>query len=426
MKQAKRRSNHHRGSRGQEQRTGGRWQGGLADSAVDTAISAAAHADCDLGSTRLDKEELLDSLVAGFGRSGGRHLVADRVTAVMTDDLLQLLRAGWGPDDLVRVVRRQAGATASSLALGPVIDAARRRGRPVRDDDDLADLAGGARTLDPSRPSWRSNLVAAVAVVGVIEHLPALPDLGSLGSPRRRARSDVEERVFARIRALLAKAESSDFPEEAEAFMAKAQQLMTHHCLDHTLLDEGPGAGPGSQVEGRRIWLEDPYLQAKSLLLAEVARANRCQAVVAPRLGFSTVVGFPADLDATELLFTSLLLQATRRLTALSHEPENSRRSRRPSYRRSFLVGYARGIGARLREATSVATAEADETLGKRLLPVLAEREDQVDAAVRDLFADLDTFDLSVSDYAGWAAGSAAADMADLAARDTLPHMAAS
>ena len=71
------------------------------------------------------------------------------------------------------------------------------------------------------------------------------------------------------------------------------------------------------EVEARRVWLEDPYLEAKALLLANVASANRCRAVVDPRIGFSTLVGHPEDLDATDLLFTSLLVQATRRITAL-------------------------------------------------------------------------------------------------------------
>ena len=42
----------------------------------------------------------------------------------------------------------------------------------------------------------------------------------------------MDEKKLSRVRALLAKAESSSFPEEAEALSAKAQELMTRHALD--------------------------------------------------------------------------------------------------------------------------------------------------------------------------------------------------
>ena len=41
-----------------------------------------------------------------------------------------------------------------------------------------------------------------------------------------------------------------------------------------------------------------------------MAQANRCRVVWSKDLGLVTVIGFPADLDAVELLFTSLLVQA--------------------------------------------------------------------------------------------------------------------
>jgi hypothetical protein len=232
--------------------------------------------------------------------------------------------------------------------------------------------------------------------------------------------------MLTRIRGLLTKAESSDFTEEADAFMAKAQELMSRYCIDRAMVEadaEGDGA---PQVDARRVWLEDPYLEAKALLLANVASANRCRAVVDPEFGYSTLVGRPEDLNATDLLFTSLLVQATRRITALGNDPTYGRRSRRPSYRRSFLVAYAGRIGSRLREANEAATVAADEALGNRLLPVLARREEEVDAAVGALFGKLKELNFSLTDLAGWAAGTAAADLAELAVHEKLPFAAAS
>jgi hypothetical protein len=225
---------------------------------------------------------------------------------------------------------------------------------------------------------------------------------------------------------LLTKAESSGFAEEADAFMTKAQELMTRYCIDRTMVEAGREEDGASQVDARRVWLEDPYLEAKSLLLANVASANRCRAVVDRDFGFSTLVGHPGDLDATDLLFTSLLVQATRRITALGNDPTSGRRSRRPSYRRTFLVAYAGRIGSRLREASEVATVVADNALGNRLLPVLAHREEILDAAVGALFGELKELRFSLTDAAGWAAGIAAADLAELAVHEKLPFPATS
>ncbi len=289
--------------------------------------------------------------------------------------------------------------------------------------------SGRARSvlkLDPASSSWKADLSGAIAAFSVLEHLPVLPDLGSFGSRTRNVRSHEEERVFTRIRGLLYKAESSDFAEEADAFMAKAQELMTHYCIDRTMVDADAGGDGPLRVEARRVWLEDPYLQAKALLLANLASANRCRAVVDPGLGYSLLVGHPEDLEATDLLFTSLLVQATRRITALGNDPTFGRRSRKPSYRRSFFVAYAGRIGSRLREANDAATAVADEALGNRLLPVLARQEEQLDAAVGTLFGELGELNFSLTDMAGWVAGTAAADMAELAVHEKLPFVTAS
>ena len=203
--------------------------------------------------------------------------------------------------------------------------------------------AKSVRKLGPGiLETGRLELSGAIAKrFSVLEHLPVLSELGSIRPRTRSVRSHEEERVFTRIRGLLSKAESSDFAEEADAFMAKAQELMTRYCIDRTMVNADAGGHDPPQVEARRVWLEDPYLEAKALLLANVASANRCRAVVDPEFGYSTLVGHAEDVDATDLLFTSLLVQATRRITALGNDPALGRRSRKPSYRRSFLVAYA-------------------------------------------------------------------------------------
>ena len=111
-----------------------------------------------------------------------------------------------------------------------------------------------------------------------------------------------------RVRALLAKAESSQFPQEAEAFTAKAQELMARHSIDAALL---AGAGSGGDVpEGVRLGTDKPYDEAKALLIQQVAEANRCRSVWSDDLGFATVLGFPADLEAVEAAGRATLSRA--------------------------------------------------------------------------------------------------------------------
>lgn len=426
MKQSKRRKQQRDRASWQGFHPGARGWAGTAgiDEMADGLILAAAHACCgSLGDGR-QLQSLIDALAQGIGLERDRELVVRRLDSLLQSDIARVIDSGWAPDEISRIVRRRAGAMAASIIAGALADVAPGHSR----GDETVSAPGrtkSVRKLDPASSNWKAELSGAIAAFSVLEHLPVLPELASIRPRTRSARSDEEERVFTRIRGLLSKAESSDFAEEADAFMAKAQELMTRYCIDRTMVNADAGGHDPPQVEARRVWLEDPYLEAKALLLANVASANRCRAVVDPEFGYSTLVGHAEDLEAADLLFTSLLIQATRRITVLGNDPTYGRRSRKPSYRRSFFVGYAGKIGSRLREANDAATAVADDALGNRLLPVLARRDEQLDAAVGTLFGELGELNFSLTDMAGWAAGTAAADIAELAVQETLPFASA-
>ncbi len=397
-----------------------------ADEMADELILTATHAACEGPDDGIHLRSLIDALAEGMALEGGRDLVARRLGFLLQRDIARMLDSGWAPHEITRVVRRRAGATAASIVAGALAEVAsgrhRRGGVPVS----MPRQEKSVRKLDPASSSWNADFSTAIGALSVLEHLPVLPDLGGIRSRTRNVRSQEEERMFTRIRGLLTKAESSDYAEEADAFMAKAQELMTRYCIDRTMVEADAEGDGVPQVDARRVWLEDPYLEAKALLLANVASANRCRAVVDPVLGFSILLGRPEDLDATDLLFTSLLVQAIRRITALGKDPMFGRRSRKPSYRRSFLVAYAGRIGSRLREANEAATVAADNAFRNRLLPVLARREEELDAAVGALFGELGELKFSLTDVAGWAAGTAAADMAELAVHEKLSYATAS
>jgi hypothetical protein len=224
-----------------------------------------------------------------------------------------------------------------------------------------------------------------------------------------------------RVRALLAKAESTDFPEEAETYTAKAQQLMARYSIDQALLCAQVGGADKPSL--RRIGVDNPYEVPKSLLLQVVAEANRCRTVWHKRFGLTTVVGFPADLDLTELLFASLLVQATRAMTALKPRPDRYGRNTVRSFRQSFLTAYALRIGERLTAATAETDREVATSVGgQNLLPVLAARSAAVDDAFTKQFPELIQQTMSISNREGWASGRAAADLALLEGRQAVAN----
>lgn len=231
----------------------------------------------------------------------------------------------------------------------------------------------------------------------------------------------VEPKMLERVRALLAKAESTTFEEEALALTAKAQELMAKYAIDHALLAgaDGPPA-PGSGVDQRAVAIDDPYASAKSLLLATIADANGCRALWSSQARRVTVFGYDVELDTVELLYTSLLVQATNAMVAAGPQRDPSGRSRTRSFRHSFLVAYANRIGQRLTETVAHAVAEADAAHHGALLPVLASRQEEIDAHVAAAFPRLTTKRVRAANAAGWHAGTIAADRAELAVADAL------
>jgi hypothetical protein len=163
-------------------------------------------------------------------------------------------------------------------------------------------------------------------------------------------------------------------------------------------------------VTRRRIWLDAPYVLAKATLVDEVATANRCRSVLTESLGFCLVVGDAGDLEAVELLVTSLLVQANTAMVRLGSRVDRRGASRTRSFRQSFLLAYARRIGERLREAG----AEAVQLAGgeERLLPVLRDQERRVADALAAMLPHVSTRSTTVSNHEGWVAGQVAADLA--------------
>lgn len=253
--------------------------------------------------------------------------------------------------------------------------------------------------------------------------LLTLRSLGSLpGGVTAREDGGLDAKVVDRVRGLLAKAESTNFEAEAEAFTAKAQELITKHAIDLACLRSN-GAEPG-QVRARHVTLFEPYLKPKFVLLSRVARANGCRSLLLGDAGIATVFGTAADVEAVELLFTSLLAQAT---ASMLQGGRSQQASSTRSFRHSFLLAYAGRIGERLDAATASATATASRDHGD-ILPVLRDKADAVEAAFNEAFPSTRSLRISGSSPDGFAAGRDAADRASLGGptlRGTRPGLPA-
>ena len=402
---------------------------------VQAAVLAAADA-FRAGDTVLYARHLAGlGLDGGLQSESGQRTMSGQVIERMVDQALAVVwERGWQPADVQRLVLRQLRPEHAPAIVAAIARQHRRYAAatvashwraqlramgadpwapaPAADGSPDALPLDGLGSADPGRGDHRELL----ETFSVLWWLPKLPRLGPLPGEARGSAADggpVDGRLLERVRALLAKAESTTFAQEAEAFTAKAQELMARHAVDRAMLE---GAGCGDGPGGRRIGVDDPYAQAKSLLLAVVAEANRCRSVWSKGLGFSTVFGHEPDLDGVDLLYTSLLVQATAAMAAEGRRTDPSGRSRTRSFRNSFLVAYANRIGQRLRESTRAAEEAGAEEHGSALLPVLAARSEAVDEAVDSAYPEMGTYSVSISNGAGWAAGTAAAELARLSA----------
>ena len=333
---------------------------------------------------------LLSSALDGLLRVD--HTVVEAVAEAQLLHSLDLLwRNGWQPAEIVRHARRQDARAGRLVAIAVVADHVLRPTSTLhpRWEDQVTALetppveapTGWLRVFADHELVHRVRLIETVlaalrAVCGVGPVHEELPPPGD--GARRTAAPDshVDGSILAKVRALLAQAESTTFEAEAEAFTAKAEELMARHAIDEALVwaASSRADGPTSTLP-----IDDPYADAKSLLLHIVAKHTRCKAVWTVRYGWSTVVGFPADVAATELLFTSLLVQSATVLQVEAARSGPGGRTRSRSFKSSFLRAYAHRIDARLAAVAAAAEAAADDG-SSTLLPALAARHDAVEA----------------------------------------------
>jgi len=188
--------------------------------------------------------------------------------------------------------------------------------------------------------------------------------------------TEAPDRLLDRVRKLLTEAEDDGVtPAEAQALTAKAAQLMAKYGIDRALLaaDRPETDRPANRI----LDLDNPWAREKAHLLCGLASALRCQCIL---LGGSRpgsrvhLFGYASDIDRTDVLYTSVLIQMWHGLVG-AQVPDWSSSPR--AWRRSWLLGFATAVIARVRAAEHGAVAAATEPgadSAERTALVLADR----------------------------------------------------
>jgi len=214
-----------------------------------------------------------------------------------------------------------------------------------------------------------------------------------------------------RVEALLAKAASTDFSSEAEALLAKAQELMTRHAIDQTTVGNATSEVRDAVI-GKVIVVRSPYASARASLLNGIARANHCRLVLQGVVdgGRQCVLfGHGSDVAHVTVMYTTLSLYATRAVLAADSGNESPRR-----FRHAFLLAFAARVAERLHAASAAARADAELETGGSVALALIDRSRAVDHAVEKQYPWTRTVRRSASSYAGLRSGRSAADAAAL------------
>jgi hypothetical protein len=126
-----------------------------------------------------------------------------------------------------------------------------------------------------------------------------------------------QQKMLERVRALLAKADSTPFPAEADTFRAKADALMMKHRISSWQLKDPDQNSRIVQITRYDMsWYESsPHGVDLWNVLASVA--NHCRVKLVPWMystGAIPVGGTEADLEYMDVLFTSIMLELSKGL----------------------------------------------------------------------------------------------------------------
>ena len=181
--------------------------------------------------------------------------------------------------------------------------------------------------------------------------------------------SETNASLINKIKALFAKAESTEHEAEAEAFTAKAQELLARHNLDRRSLGEDVD---GHEIIEIRVPLtQNAYMRARVLLLDAVSEPNGVFVAYQSkdrRLGtgaYAKMRGRADTVEMVHMLFTQIDGMVSSRAARITSDGVTDTRT----LRRSYVMGFAATVRERLEAANAKVDAETEEGT---LLPMIA------------------------------------------------------
>lgn len=170
-----------------------------------------------------------------------------------------------------------------------------------------------------------------------------------------------EDKMLARIAALLRQAENTDNVHEAETFMAAAQRLATTTSIDLAVARAHSATRSKAQAPTQRT-ITIGNAGARGLrtyvqLFVVIAAANDVKCDVASNSTFVYAYGFAEDIDATHALYAGLVVQMVKAsdsyLATGAHRPTPT-----ITARLNFQLAFGARVGQRLSEARDEAKRE--------------------------------------------------------------------
>src|SRR3954454_18586957 len=171
-----------------------------------------------------------------------------------------------------------------------------------------------------------------------------------------------DDKMLARIAALLRQAESTDNTHEADAFMAAAQRLATTTSIDLAVARAHSATRTAAQVPVQRtITIGEAGtkgLRTYVQLFVLIGLANDLKCDVASNSTFVYAYGFAEDVDATHALYASLVVQMVKAsdgyIATGQHRPTPT-----ITARLNFQLAFGARVGQRLSDAREEAKAAA-------------------------------------------------------------------
>ena len=217
-------------------------------------------------------------------------------------------------------------------------------------------------------------------------------------------------KMLERIQALILKAESTEHAEEAELFMAKAQELLTKYSLSELDLMGLDAKNVKDTIVTVPVLISEPCAPAKIQLIGAISRSNNCKIVKGHyrkrknnadvpsdwktgeshriitvdnrSVNYRTawVTGFSRDVDAVTMLYTSMITQ----IHATIGRQGIPNYVNKGTYTSHFIQGFATAVRSRLSKAYKISEEELineQREAGNDILPAIISRKKAVEEA---------------------------------------------